>query len=186
MKIVEYQNGRCRCIVWELPDCGWEDVAGRLDPFLAHAILSIAAEYATEPVKWLEVNHWPDTGRLMVFPSQDGPNGNRGERIYFEFRSNCLENEFLRIGMLGTQAGRSSAWEEMENRTWHRVGDCLTKGHAARQLAKARKIHRFRIAAFDFCFGEGLFHLPELDKEATVEMQELLVRLKKQSGIDMP
>ena len=74
MQVVEYQDGRCHCIVWELPDNGWEDVARQFDSFLAHAIAAIAAGYAADPVEWLEINRWPDSGRLMVFPSQDGPN----------------------------------------------------------------------------------------------------------------
>src|SRR5262245_7167289 len=98
MQIIEFQDGPCRHVAWELPDSGWDDVARQLDPFLANAIQAINSEYADEPVEWLVINHWPDTGRLIVFPSQDGPNGNRGERICFQLFSIYLENEFLRIG----------------------------------------------------------------------------------------
>ena len=63
MQVIEQQDQGCRLVYWELPDHGWEDVARRIDPFLARAIHRIAAEYVGEPVPWLEVNHWPCSGR---------------------------------------------------------------------------------------------------------------------------
>jgi hypothetical protein len=43
-------------------------------------------------------------------------------------------------------------------------------------LAEARKIHRLKLAAFDYSFGEGHFHLSELDEEAAAEMQWVLAQ----------
>jgi hypothetical protein len=183
MQVTEFRDRRRRCVVWGLPDHGWEDVARQFDPFLASAIQGIAVEYTGEPVAWLEINHWPDTGRLMVFPAQDGPEGNRAERVYFELSSNYLENEFLRRGAAASTECRARAWEELVKNVWEQVENCLCHGQASRQLAEARKVHRFRLAAFDYNFGEGLFHLTELDREASAEMQKELEKFKRMYGV---
>jgi hypothetical protein len=179
MQVLESEDGRRRCVHWELPDSGWEDVAQSIDPFLVEAIRAVTAEYAGEAVEWLEINHWPDTGRLMVFPAQDGPYGNRGERVYFELDSGYLENEFRRIADSLPDEEREDAWETLGRTVWRRTGDCLRCGQASRQLAEARKVHRLRLAAFDYCFGEGLFHLSELDEEAAGEMRRVLEKCKQ-------
>src|SRR5689334_3348264 len=97
MQVTEDQDGRRRCVHWDLPDQGWQEVARRIDPFLASAIQTIAVEYPDDPVRWLVINLWADSGRLLVYPAQDGPNGNRGERIYFALHSDYLENRHNRI-----------------------------------------------------------------------------------------
>ena len=75
MQITEYQDGNCRRIFWNLPDRGWTDVAEHIDPFLTQAIQAIASEYRDESVEWLEINRWPDSGRLIVYPRPRGHSG---------------------------------------------------------------------------------------------------------------
>jgi hypothetical protein len=166
-------------VYWDLPDQGWKDVARRIDPFLASAIRAIAAEYAADPVQWLVINHWADSGRLLVYPAQDGPNGDRGERIFFDFNSDYLENRHSYITEALTGLELQRAWKELAGVVWWRVSDCLRHGKASRQLAEARKVHRLRLAAFDYGFGEGLFYLTELDEEAAAEMQKELARSRR-------
>jgi len=168
MQVVKYQDGRCRCVCWELPETGWADVARHIDPFLVQAIQAIAAEYADDPVQWLEINYWPASGRLIVFPAQDGPWGHRGERVYFELHSRHLDNDLSRID---------------DALVWEQEGECLRNRKASLQLAEARQSHRLRLAAFDYDFGEGLFHLSELDEEAATEMQRELANFKRQYGV---
>lgn len=182
MQVFEQQEGGCRRVYWKLPDQGWEDVAGQIDPYLASAIQGIAKEYAPDPVEWLVINHWPDSGRLLVYPAQDGPYGNRGERIYFEISSGYLRNEFARISDLPTDNDVQRELKTLEDTVWGRVGECLRQGQASRRLAEARKIHRFYLAIFNYCFPEGLLRLTELDKLATAIMRELLARLKLRDG----
>src|SRR4029077_13928736 len=113
MQVTENQDGRCRRVYWDLPDQGWEDLARQLDPFLAISIQAIATEYADDCVEWLVINRWPDSGRVLVYPAQDGPNGNRGEKIFFDLSSAYLENEFSRIGELVSGHERSLGWTEV-------------------------------------------------------------------------
>jgi hypothetical protein len=110
-----------------------------------------------DAVEWLEINHWPNSGRLMVFPSQDGPFGNREERLYFELSSEHLEKENRRVGDSLPDGKRDEAWEALNRKVWEQVGNALRIGEASRQLAEAHKEHRFRLAAYDYDFGEGLF-----------------------------
>jgi len=182
MHVSEYQDRHRRCVHWDLPDRGWEDVARHLDPFLATAIREIAAEYAADPVEWLEINHWPDSGRLMLFPAHDGPYGNRKERVYFELSSDYLQNEFLRISDVVPDREQEREWQALGRKVWGRVGDCLHGGQASRELAEARKVHGLRVSAFDYCFGEGLFHLSDLDEEAASAMRKELARCKREQG----
>jgi hypothetical protein len=179
MQITEDQNEWCRSVYWDLPDQGWEDLVRHIDPFLASAIQTVTAEYAKDPVEWLEINHWPDSGAIIVFPAHDGPYGNRGERICFTLSSNYLENEFLRIGEITSVHQQEAAWKELGEKVWGRIGDCLRHGQASRELAEARKVHPFRLAAFDFDFPEGLFHLTDLDEVALSEMQKELARSQR-------
>src|SRR5262245_17771701 len=97
VEVIRFIDGSTRHEVWELPDSGWDDWAAAADRFLAHAIRGIAAEYAAELVEWLEINHWPYSGRLIVFPSQDGPHGDREERVCFELASEHLLSMFRRV-----------------------------------------------------------------------------------------
>jgi hypothetical protein len=177
MKIIEQQEGHCRNVYWELPDQGWGDVARQVDSFLAAAIQAIAREYAADPAAWLVINHWPSSGRLIVYPVH-GPHGNREERIHFEFCSFYLANEFRRITETLPDDQVNQALNELGDKVWGRVGECLRYGQASRQLAEARKTHRFCLAMFDYCFGEGPFRLTELDEEATAEMRKEMVRIK--------
>jgi hypothetical protein len=68
-EVVRFTEGGMRNATWELPAAGCADGAAHVDVLLAHAIRGIAAEYIGEPVEWSEVNDWPDSGRLIVFPS---------------------------------------------------------------------------------------------------------------------
>jgi hypothetical protein len=176
MQVTEQQEGRCRNVYWSLPDQGWEDLACQIDSFLASAIQAIAKEYAADPVEWLVINHWPDSGRLIVYPAQDGPCGNRGERIYLQIRSSYLEDEFRRITETLTDSQVNLALGELADKVWERVGECLRHGQASRHLAEARKVHWFRLAMFDYNFGESPFRLTELDEEAAAEMKQELIR----------
>jgi hypothetical protein len=106
VEVVRFTDGPTRHEIWELPDAGWKDWCTVADRFLAHAIRGIATEYASEPVEWLEINHWPYSGRLIVFPSGDGPHGDRGERVCFELAGEHLLSEFRRINAEASEADR--------------------------------------------------------------------------------
>src|SRR4051794_17181928 len=111
MKVLEQQEGRCRNVYWDVPDGGWEEAARHIDPFLADAIRAVDAEYAGDPAEWLVVNHWPDSGRLIVYPAQDGPYGNRGERVCFQLCSGHLEAAFRQFADLLPDGERERAFE---------------------------------------------------------------------------
>lgn len=161
MQVVKFQDGPTRCETWELPDGGWDDFVAVVDRFLAFAIAGIAAEYGGEAVKWLEVNGWPTSGRLMVFPSHEGPFGNRGERVCFELSSKHLEAACSRIGEALPTSDRDAAWTALGRRVWGRVSECLASGAASQELARARRIHKLRIAGYDYEPGEKLFWLTQ-------------------------
>jgi len=187
-EIINYQDRSCRCTVWNLPDNGWYDVVEHIDPFLAHAIKHIAAEYAPDWFQWLEINHWQDSGRLIVYPSQEGPFGNRGERIYFELSSQHLENESIRIGDAWTSGTLSEsacdiAWHELKMRVWGSVEYALRFGGAALELAAARQTHPFWLACYDYAPGEDHFQLIGLDEEADIELHKQLAQFKQRHGV---
>src|SRR5262245_1846374 len=161
MEVIRFTDGPTRHEVWELPDAGWKDWAAVVDRFLAHAIRSIAEEYAGEPVEWLEVNHWPHSGRLIVFPSQDGPHGDRGERVCFELSSEHLLAVFQRVSDEAPEADRDWVWIDLSRRVWVRVSECLLGGAAGQELVAARQTHRLRVAGYDYQPGEGLWWLTE-------------------------
>src|SRR5262245_44712841 len=139
MEVIQFTDGPTRYEVWELPDAGWDDWAGVVDRFLAHAIQGIAAEYTNAQAEWLEVNHWQDSGRLIVFPSQDGPHGDRGERVCFELSSKHLEAASRHISKAIQGREQEAAWEVLAERVWRRVGECLVRGEAAAELTAARR-----------------------------------------------
>jgi hypothetical protein len=161
VEVVQFTDGTTRCEVWELPETGWDNWATIVDRFLAHAIRGIAAEYADESVTWLEVNHWPYSGRLIVFPSQDGPHGDRKERVCFELASEHLLSVFRRVNAEAAEADREWVWIDLSRQVWSRVSKCLLGGKAALELAAARRSHRLRVAGYDYQPGEGLWWLTE-------------------------
>jgi hypothetical protein len=161
LQVVRFTDNGTRYETWELPDAGWADWAAHIDLLMAHAIREIAAEYIGEPVEWLEVNYWQETGRLIVFPSQDGPHGDRAERVCFELSSEHLEAESRRVSQSVPEAEQEGAWEALAARVWHLVSACLTTGEAARELAAARRSHALRVAGYDYNPGEGPFRLAE-------------------------
>jgi hypothetical protein len=161
MEVITFDDGPTRCEVWKLPDGGWDDWAATVDRFLAHAIRGIAAEYAGGTVEWLELNQWPISGRLIVFPSQDGPGGDRGERVSFELASDHLEAASERIGDTVPEPKQEAAWEALARRVWRRIGECLRDGDAAVELAAARRSFRLRVAGYDYDPGEGPPRLTE-------------------------
>jgi hypothetical protein len=161
MDIVRFTDGPTRYETWKLPDAGWDDWASTVDQFLAHAIQGITAEYAGLPVEWLEANYWQISGRLIVFPSQDGPYGDRVERVCFELASEHLEVESRRVADSIPDAEQDEAWEALAVAVWGRVGECLTAGDSARELSAARRTHKLRVAGYDYNPGEGPFRLAE-------------------------
>jgi hypothetical protein len=161
VKVIQFTDGPTRNEVWELPDASWDDWAAVADEFLVHSINGIAAEYARASVKWLEINHWPHSGRLIVFPSQDGPSGDRNERVCFELVSEHLLTLFQRVKTEVPEADYEAAWTNLSRCVWLRVSDCLTGGAAARTLATARQSHPLRVAGYDYQPGEGLLWLTE-------------------------
>jgi hypothetical protein len=179
MEISEFQDGGTRCFCWKLPHGGWDDLARKLDEYLTSAIGTIIAAYADKPIAWLELNYWPDSGRLIVFPSEDGPFGDRGERVCFQFFSDYMQNEFDRICQLPDENQQDIGWEELATKIWNRVGECLTAGQAHIALSSARATHAMRVAAFDYCAGEGLFRLEEFDEVASAEMRRRLADFKR-------
>jgi hypothetical protein len=161
VKVIRFTDGPTRNEVWELPDAGWDEWAAVADEFLAHAIRGISAEYSREPVEWLEINHWPYSGRLIVFPSQEGPHGDRGERICFELASEHLLTVFRRVTSEVPETDRELVWVDLSRRVWVRVSECLLSGAAGRELATARRSHRLRVAGYDYQPGEGLWRVTE-------------------------
>jgi hypothetical protein len=146
---------------WELPDAGWDDWAAQVDRFLAHSIRSIVGEYAGDCIEWLEINYWQNSGRLIVFPSKDGPLGDRGERVCFELSSEHLVSESRWVSESVKEIEQDGAWEGLASRVWHRIGECLVRGEAAHQLATAREFHGMRVAGYDYNPGEGPLRLAE-------------------------
>jgi hypothetical protein len=161
VEVIRFSDGPTRYEVWELPDAGWEDWAAVADRFLAHTIRGIAAEYASEPVEWLEINNWPYSGRLIVFPSQGGPHGDRGERVCFELASEHLLSVYRRVNYEVSEADREWVWVDLSRRVWARVSECLLRGTAGQEFAVARRSHKLRVAGYDYQPGEGLWWLTE-------------------------
>jgi hypothetical protein len=161
LQVVRFADSGTRYETWELPDAGWADWTAHVDLLMAHAIREIADEYIGEPVEWLEVKYWQDTGRLIVFPSQDGPHGDRAERVCFELSSEHLEAESRRVSQSVPDAEQEGAWEALALRVWRRVSECLTAGEAARVLCTARRSHALRVAGYDYNAGEGPIRLTE-------------------------
>jgi hypothetical protein len=156
VQVVKFTDGPTHYETWELPDNGWHDWEMVVDRFLGHAIAAIAEEYVSDSVEWLEINGWPISGRLIVFPSQDGPFGNRGERVCFELSSKHLEVACLRIGEVVPEVEQDAAWADLSRRVWQRVSECLVSGVASQEFAFARQSHRLLIAGFDYEAGEKL------------------------------
>jgi hypothetical protein len=161
VEVIQFTDGPTRHEIWELPDAGWDDWAAVVDRFLAHAIHGIAAEYANDSSEWLEVNQWQNSGRLIVFPSQDGPHGDRGERVCFELSSKHLEAASRRICEAVPESQQEAAWAALSGRVWRRVGECFVRGAAAGALASARRSLRLRVAGYDYNPGEGPWRLTE-------------------------
>lgn len=161
VEVVRFTDGPTRHEVWELADRGWDDWAAVVDRFLAHAIRGIAAEYAGEPVEWLEINQWPYTGRLLVFPSQDGPHGDRQERVCFELAGEHILSEFRRVKTEAAEADLEWVWTDLSRRVWRHVSACLLSGAASKELSTARQCHRLKVAGYDYQPGEGLWWLTE-------------------------
>src|SRR5947209_3799910 len=112
MEITEFQDGNVRCPCWCFPDEGWDELCRKLDDFLCEAILAVSAAYQVKPAAWLEVNHWPDSGRLIVYPSDNGPFGGRNETICFQLFSDFLQHEFDRICELPEYA-KQPEWDAL-------------------------------------------------------------------------
>jgi len=175
------RNSQSCASCWQVPNTGWEDVDRQIDLFLAASIREIVQEYADEPVEWLEINRWPDSGRLIVFPSRD-LKGNRDERICCQMFSDYLQAEWDRSAKLETDS-QNEAWNFLDEKVWQSILHALQHGAASQVLAEARSIHRLRVAAYDYDLHEGIFRLPDLSVEATEEMQRELEDFKKQYGV---
>jgi hypothetical protein len=160
VNVIRFSDGPTQCEVWELPDAGWDDWASQADVFLAYAIQGMSAAYLRESIEWLEVNYWPDTARLIVFPSSD-PYGDRGERVCFQLCSSHLQTAFDAAALLRSEAEQDAAWDALCRGVWSRVSECLLVGEASRELKAARAAHRMRVAGYDYCPGEGLCWLGE-------------------------
>ncbi len=175
------QNSQSCPTCWKVPDRGWDDVDRQIDLFLSQAIQAIALEYADEPVEWLEINRWPDSARLIVYPSRN-LKGDRDERICCQMFSDHLQAEWERGAKPGPDS-ENETFERLDEKVWQSVMRSLENGAAAKALAQARSVHRLRVAAYNYDFHEGLFRLPNLSPEATAEMQNELADFKKQHGI---
>jgi hypothetical protein len=161
VEVLRFTDGGTRYETWELPDAGWDAWATHVDRFLAYAIRGIVAQYAGDQVEWLEISYWQNSGRLIVFPSQDGPHGNRVERVCFELSSEHLEAESHRVSESVPGVEQDEASEVLASRVWHRVSECLARGDAEHELANARQSHKMRVAGYDYNPGEGPFRLAE-------------------------
>lgn len=182
MEIIEFPVGSGRCICWCLPNRGWDDFSRTLDDYLAQCFRSIAAAYPDKPVAWVVLNYWPDSGRLIVFPSDLGAFGDRNERVCFQLCSDHLEMEFDRTCELADEQAELE-WDELEKKMWNCVDECLKSGNAQHVLSFTRFSHPMRLAAFDYDPGEGLFQLPHFDPVATAEMNRQFEDFKRRYGI---
>lgn len=158
--IKRFQDGRTQCEVWELADRGWEDWAATVDPFLCYAIEGISTTCSSDLAEWLEINHWPDSGGVIVFPSQD-PYGDRGELCCFELSSKHLAHDFECISKNVAPNDQEQAWERTERRVWGEISSSLRNGGASKALAVARQRLRLRIFGYDYNPGEELWWLNE-------------------------
>lgn len=182
MEITEFQDGSMRCVCWQLPNHGWNDVAEKLDDFLAECFLTIEARYPDKPVTWVELNFRPDGGRLIVFPSDEGPFGDRNERICYQLFSDHLQQQFDQTCGAEDEL-KQAEWDGIEKKLWDRVGECLTAGKAHNAISLMRATHPMKIAGFNYNAGEGLFRLPHFDPRSFTEMQQQLADFKKQYEI---
>jgi hypothetical protein len=136
MEITEFNDGNTKCPCWRLANSGWADLSDKLDDYLSECIRSIAAAYPDKAVEWVELNYWPDTGRLIVYPS-DSPFGDRTERVCFQLFSDYLQEEFDQICEIPDEQNEAE-WDALGQKLWDRVGECVTNGEANRALLSAR------------------------------------------------
>lgn len=172
----------CDDSCWNLADYGWAHLTQQLDEFLSTAIARVEAVYDKFPANWLELNCWPDSGRLIVYPSTEGPFGERDEKVFLQLFSDYLRSEFDRIGSLDRDQ-QDQEWDALGERFWGAIEACLTTGKARAALSAARRSSPLRIAAFDYEPGEGLFHLGALDQATTAEINRQLAAYKNEWGI---
>lgn len=99
--------------------------------------------------------------RLLVFPSQEGPHGDRGERVCFELAGEHILCVFRQVAAEAAETDRECAWIDLSRRVWRWISACLQTGDAGRAFAAARRTHRFRVAGYDYQPGEGLWWLTE-------------------------
>ena len=163
MDVSEFHDDGVRCIGWSLPNSGWDDLSATICQFLTDALTGILQECSGEQLNWIEMNYWPDSGRLMVFPSQSGPLGDRDEPIFFQLCSGYLTEEWNRIAAIVDQPEQQERqWEKLATRLWDRVSVCLSTGDAGETLKLAREKQTIKLAAYHYNPGEGIFRLPEL------------------------
>ena len=111
MEVVRFTDGGTSHETWELPDAGWDDWAAACGSIPGPCDSGHRGRVRRRSVQWLEINYWQGSGRLIAFPSQDGPHGDRGERVCFELSSEHLGAEAQRVSESVPEAEQDRAWE---------------------------------------------------------------------------
>jgi hypothetical protein len=161
MEVLEYQEGDCHCMVWRTTAAGWLELSVRVDALLATAIARITEELTADDAQWLEINYWPDAGRLVVFPSAREHRGQPAERFCFELSSKFLASEFVRVVENAPADCKQPEWQQTERLVWITVSSALRENQAAAKLREARKTHPLRIVGYSFDLKENLVRLEE-------------------------
>jgi hypothetical protein len=159
MEVSEYQDGTCRCIVWQTKDEGWIDVGDWIDAMLAAAIEQIAPLADPASGEFLEISFWPDRGLLMVFPNSADQRGERGAMLCFELSSQFLKSEHERITAQTPDDDQHKELQQIDRSLWIAVSSALRSGRAAEKLAAARQTLPLKIVGYNYNLGENLIWL---------------------------
>jgi hypothetical protein len=159
LEVVRSTDGRTRCEDWRLNDAAWSDWESVCDDFLTHVIRTIRSKCSSLEAEWLQFVFWPNSGRLVVFPSRLGI-GEGGEPVRFALSSRHLEAAHRQILSVPKEE-QVAAEESLSRRVWSRVGKCLTEESAARELLHARRSLRLRVTTCEYESEEGPERLSE-------------------------
>ena len=164
-EIREWVEGNRRLVQWSALVDSWQELELVVDQFVAASVEGIAAAYPTEPVPWMVLRYNPLTGMLSAVPAPEPCWVEGGERIELTLSSLFLEMQAERT----YNESSDGAYDPLYHRVWRIVGKSLRQGEASNKLETARKVHPFRIAAFNSptgCDDEPVEDLAEPDAPA--------------------
>jgi hypothetical protein len=145
-EIREWVKGDYRLVQWSatLAD-SWQELEPIVDQFVAASIEAIAAAYPSEPVPWLVLRYNPLTGMLSVVPAPEPSCVKGGERVELTLSSLFLGMEAERT----YNESSDGSYDPLYDRVWQLLRKSLREGEASSELAAARQVQPFRIAAFN-------------------------------------